>query len=430
VTKQPLTVLGAYDTLEEILDGTTRADILDELSRTGTAEDGLRRLRSAMSAHAFGTGSEVVGLERMVRKLDNRTRQDGFRVLHSWNHQTHEFMKDIVPVLMTDFYERAGPAEANDRLTLEILLDYYFLHILSLGAMRVWDEGDPDENIERISALVDLLQGPGGSGHHFIANAETLMIYALSQFHPDETAYDRFIDKVMGLSESHQVTFALVSVSVLSAHLRWGFWVMYERDVVRMRNDNVGDYPWLLIAIVTLMRHYAKLVEAGVGDEERESVVEGLLQGLGADPWAFTGKAPSSLSEYGPDYADLRDLLRRYGARLLDDFEAHRPSKEGYSPLALHFNFPHNTLVAILTIALLKGEPQALTMNDLFVPELSEVPGDETQESLARALMAFSGGSSERLGYHGAMLISYDHLTGLRSFTMTSNTIRKSLVSA
>jgi hypothetical protein len=87
-------------------------------------------------------------------------------------------------------------------------------------------------------------------------------------------------------------------------------------------------------------------------------------------------------------------------------------------------------LVAILTIALFEGKPQALPMNDLFVPELSEVPGDETQESLARALMAFSGGSSERLGYHGAMLIAYDHLTGLRSFTMTSNTIRKSLASA
>ena len=49
------------------------------------------------------------------------------------------------------------------------------------------------------------------------------------------------------------------------------------------------------------------------------------------------------------------------------------------------------------------------------------------QEALARALMTYSGGSPDRLGIHGAMLVAYDPYSGLRSFTMTVDTIRKSL---
>ncbi|MGB1780484.1 MAG: hypothetical protein ACPHQP_13070, partial [Longimicrobiales bacterium] len=95
-------------------------------------------------------------------------------------------------------------------------------------------------------------------------------------------------------------------------------------------------------------------------------------------------------------------------------------------PLALHFNFPHNTLVAIVTLALLEARPQPLTLNDLFVPEF-ETGTHETQEHLARTLMAFSRSSPDRLGYRGAMLVAYDPLSGLRSFTMARDTLRKGL---
>ena len=59
--------------------------------------------------------------------------------------------------------------------------------------------------------------------------------------------------------------------------------------------------------------------------------------------------------------------------------------------------------------------------------ELSDLPEDETQEGLARALMAFSRSSPDRLGYHGAMLVAYDHFSGLRSYSLTVDTIGKSL---
>ena len=47
--------------------------------------------------------------------------------------------------------------------------------------------------------------------------------------------------------------------------------------------------------------------------------------------------------------------------------------------------------------------------------------------TLARTLMAFSRGSPDRLGYRGAMLVAYDPLSAMRTFSMTVKTIEKSL---
>lgn len=413
--------------LDEILVGPTRAEILDGIRARGDFHDWLRRIRTAMGEHHFVADDRRLDLRQVVRRLDIRTRKDGFRVLHAWDHKSHEFTEDVVPVLMIDFFERAGPSSPDERFTLELLLDYYFLHLLALCAMRVWDADDPDATMTRLTGLLAALQGEHGSRHHFVADAETLLIYALSQFHPEEQAYDRIIERVSTLDAGHRLAFARVSAAVLSSHLRWGFWLMYGRDVVRMRNDNVGDYPWLLDAVLTLMRAWVRVVESGAPAQDRDDVLESLLQGLAADPWAFTGSVPAALAGYRPEYDELRDLLQQHGQELLTALEPHRPTKESYAPLALHFNFPHNALVAIVTLALLEGEPQPLELNALFTRELAEPPEGETQEGLARTLMAFSRGSPDRLGYRGAMLVAYDPLSAMRSFSMTTKALRKSL---
>ncbi|MDA0328174.1 MAG: hypothetical protein O2958_04105 [Gemmatimonadetes bacterium] len=420
-------ILDAFGELESVLAGGVRAEIVSEIMRTGGEEDWFRRLRSSMGAHGFRAGSATKTFDKWVKRLDAQTRQDGFRVLHAWDHNEHRFTEDIVPVLMLDFHQRARSEHSNAAVSLAILLDYYFLHLLALCAMRVWDDADADTNLDRLTELVGALQGAEGSGHHFVDDAETLLIYGLSQFHPEEQAYDRLIQRVTQLSERHQMTFARVSTAVLSAHLRWGLWLMYDRDVVRMRNDNVGDYPWLLNSVLTLLRGYARSVDGNVMSEERARVVGGLVQGLAADPWAFRGKAPGALAGYGSDYAEVLDLLQRYGTRFLEDAQEHRPSKEAYSPLALHFNFPHNTLVAIVTLALLEGRAQPLSLNELFVQNPTDEADEKGKERLARTLMAFSRSSPDRLGYQGAMLVAYDPLTALRSFSMTMDVLKKSL---
>ncbi len=43
-------------------------------------------------------------------------------------------------------------ADASSDVELAILLDYYFMHVLALLTMRIWDDGDPDENLERLNA--------------------------------------------------------------------------------------------------------------------------------------------------------------------------------------------------------------------------------------------------------------------------------------
>ena len=421
----PLT--GYLDILQDVLEGSTRSDLIDSVVARGDFGDQLKHLRSLMTSYAVATSAGGAELSKQVRKLDNRTRQDGFRVLHAWNHRTHAFTDDIVPVLMVDFFERAGGETPNPRVTLEILLDYYLLHLLALAAMRAWDEEPADAVLDRVTEQIAVLQGPHGSGHQFVEDAETLLIYALSQFHPDEHSYDRMIERVVTLGETHQLRFARVSAAVLGAHLRWGFWLMYGRDVVRMREDNVGDYPWLLYSVLTLLRGYEKLSDAGASKRARSDVVEGLLQGLAADPWMFTGSPPSAVEAYGDEYVEARGLLERFGTELLDDLDDHRPRKDRYAPLSLHFNFPHNTLVAIVTLALLEGKPQTLPLNALFSCYDETLPGDETQEGLSRTLMAFSRGSPDRLGYQGAMLVAYDPLSAMRSHSMTLKAIRQSL---
>lgn len=423
-------VVALCDALEGVLTGDGRARILDAVARKGGLDHALRRLRTHMSAHAFEGFDPETG--KLVRRLDQRTRQDGFRVLHAWNHHTHRFTDDIVPVLLLDFFERAKVQEPDARVALAILLDWYFLHLLSLCAMRAWDTPDAGATLDRITRMVAELQGEHGSGHRFVADAETLVIYALSQFHPDEHAYDRVIEKVATLSERHRVDFCRVSAAVLGAHLRWGLWLMYGRDVARMRQDNVGDYPWLLYSVRTLLRAWADRLDAG-GDaepgahEERGRVLESLLLGLAADPWAFTGRPPPALADHAAEHEEVRALLQTHGARLIDDLESLRPQRDRYAPLSLHFNFPHNAVVAVVTLALLESRPQALPLNALFEPHLDTGPGEETQEGLARALTAFSRGSPDRLGHRGAMLVAYDPLSAMRSYAMTIDAIGKNL---
>lgn len=408
--------------LERVLAPGVRTALVDSFmrgDRGGSAA--LGRLRHAMASHTLGAAGAKTALDQVVRRLDQATRQDGFHVLNNWNPTTHRFTDDIVPVLMLERYERAVASRPAERAPIALLLDYYLLHLLTLCAMRAWDDADPDSTLDRTHALLEALQGEHGSGHRFVGDAETLVIYALSQFHPDEHAYDRQIERMAELRPSRQVAFARPSAGVLGAHLRWGFWLMYGRDVLSMRRDNVGDYPWLLRSVGTLLKEWVRSREADEPAERRAGVVGALLQGLAADPWAFTGKVPDALSAYVGEHAEVRALLTAHSANLVAELEAHRPTKEAYAPLSLHFNFPHNALVAILSIALATGAPQRRPLNDLF-----ERDDEGGLVPLALALTEYSG-VADRLGAHRARLVAYDAFSGMRSFTLTADTLRKAV---
>jgi hypothetical protein len=408
--------------LEHVLAGGTRAAIVDRALEDGPVGRALRRLRRALASHRFETGNRTVELAEPVAELDRRTREEGFHVLQAWDFQEQRFTEDNIAVLMLDFALREE-LEA-DRTTLEILLDHYFLHLLALLAMRVWDTSDPDGALDRVGLLLERLQGGEGSGHRFVDRPESLLMLAVSYFHPEEAAYDRLIDRVRTLGEEHRSAFAFPSAAALGSHLRWGMAVMYGWDVKRMRDDNVGDYPWLLFSVATLLGAYEDRIREDAGGEARSELVHGLLHGLGADPWAFVGAPPPALQPYAQEHAACRELLRRHRDRLLEDFRAHRPRRDGFAPLAFHFNFPNNVLVASVTVALLRGRPLELPMDALFG---AAVPGadDEARLSMALELMEYAGSSPERLDAHGARLVAYAPEPALRAFNLTLGALKK-----
>lgn len=429
----PGTLDRACDLVERALEGDTRREILERAMGSGGFVRGLRRLRIAMRSHALETGAGALSLASVVLDLDRRTREDGFHVLQAWDYGAQRFSDENVGVLMLDHCVAARFLQREEPVALAILLDYYLLHVLALCALRAWDAPDPDEVFARVTALLGRLQGPGGSGQRFVDDAETLLMVAVSHFHPEETVYDRLIEQVRTLGRGHRARFALVSAAVLGSHLRWGSAVMYRRDLVRMRNDNVGDYPWLLFSLATLMREYAALdhrMGSGAGTRAplaRRTLVGSILSGLGPDPWAFLEKPPPALACHAAEHEDLRALLERHGPDLLADAEGHRPSEDEFSPLAFHFNFPNNALVALVIVAILQGAPQALPLNALLVRDdarAGEQPAD-LRGVLAKTLMYYSASSPDRLGQSGEMLIVYDPQIAARHFNQTVSALKK-----
>jgi len=459
-----ITVQHACDLVERALDGDVRRQILERAMGAGGFVRGLRRLRMGMRSHTFETPDGPLALDRVVEELDRRTRGDGFHVLQAWDYGAQRFSDENVGVLMLDHCVASGFLQREEPVALAILLDYYFLHLLGLCVLRAWDGPDPGRVLDRVTALIGRLQGPCGSGQRFVDDAETLLMLAISHFHPEETAYDRLIGQVRTLDERSRTRFALVSAAVLGSHLRWGSAVMYRRDLVRMRRDNVGDYPWLLFSLVTLMRAYVDMRESpevgmelpqvgpespqvgvkstedrahattGAGEDPGpphaltlRNVVASLLNGLSPDPWAFVEKPPVALAGHADRHAELRALLARHGGDLLAEWQAHRPAGDDFSPLAFHFNFPNNALVATVTVALLQGKPQPLSLNALLMGEYAQA-GDaplDLRGIIAKTLMYYSASSPDRLGQSGEMLIVYDPQIAIRHYNQTLAALKK-----
>ena len=425
--KDRVTCDEACEILETVLRGSVRAQILDETQKAATFEQALGRMRTGMRSHNFRTASGKLTLDQLARTLDRRTREVGFHVLHEWHHTGHRFTEENTPVLMLDFFARKRVVPPDPRTSLSILLDYYFLHLLALCAMRAWDGTDANTTLERVTRLVGDLQGPQGSGHQFVECAESLLIHAVSQFHPDDQAYLSLVLKVRHIDQSHQLHFARLSTAALAGHLRWGFAVMYKRDLGRMREDNVADYPWLMIALETLMRGYARMHDTGLTGPERDDVVEGILNGLTPDPWAFFDQPPASLSAYQTEYAEFRQLFEKYQDPLMEDFARHRPGKETFSPLDFHFSFPHNGMVALVMLALLDGAASDQPFDALLTREAEGETKGCSPRALAQRLMEYSRSIPEGLDANGAVLVVHEPRAGLRHYNMTLSTIRKQL---
>lgn len=405
------TVVGAA------LQGTVRQDLIAEFAAGRNLGTGLLRLRDAMRANTFKAGPHQVFLDRVVKTFDGRTRAEGFHILHDWDGVSQQVNADIIPVDVLNFLvEERGDDEASG-IEAAILLDYYFMHVLSLLTMRVWDSGDADENFDRLNALLRDLQGPHGSGQQFASDAETLMLIGTSHYELREWGYGQLLDKVRTLNEPHQLAIALGHASSMGCHLRFGFEAQCGRDTVALRDDNIADYPWLCFALAVVMREYA-------GTRDR-AAAEALLNGLTPDARAFVGAPPASLSASEADRSAFFDLYTAHKSELLEAFETSRPTDAAYSPLSLYFNFSHNVVKGAVVDALMWGQFWDVTLNDLLSGPPREGLDAGDKQLLATTLMGYARAKPDRIRGKLMPVIVYDPQAGRRAYTVAMEKLRQ-----
>ena len=411
--------------LERALTGGTRRDIVAGAAASTDFTQALRRLRGGMRAHAWKAGGQRIDLGDLVAKYDRRTRQDGFHVLHDWDGKADHVNDDIIPVDVLDYLIARRGTEPPDAPALAILLDYYFLHLLALCSLRVWDAGDPDANLARLDALIAALQGPDGSGQRFVDAADTLILIATSHFEVVERGYGALLARVRSLNRGHRLRIALAHAVSMGSHLRFGFEATYGRDTSVMRDDNVADYPWLCFALMTVMQEYARLHAEGADEDDKAPVVEAILNGLSADARAFVGQPPSSLSGSEADRGEFRTLFLQHRDALADAFQRYKPAPDAYSPLCFFFNFAHNVLKGTVVDALLRGRAWPLTFDDMLTTLSRDEGEPKLKIELAATLMGYARANPDTIRGRPMPVIVYDPATGRDAFAVTMRKIRE-----
>ena len=412
--------------VETALEGATRVEILASASASKDLAQALTRLRGGMRANVWKAGGRTIDLDEVVKKYDRKTRQDGFHVLHDWDGKADHVNADIIPVDVLDYLIAKRGAEPPDGVALAILLDYYFLHVLALLALRIWDEGEPDANLDRLDGLLAALQGPQGSGQRFVDDADTLILIATSHYEIVERGYDALLDRTKTLNRFHRLRIALAHTVSMGCHLRFGFEASYGRDTVVMRDDNVADYPWLCWALMTVMQEYARRKGEGAAvPADDASMVEGLVNGLSGDARAFVGEPPASLARSQGDRALFRALFLQHRDALLESFPRYKPTARTYSPLALFFNFSHNVLKGMVVDALLRGRAWPLTFNDVLTGQSRDDAEDALKRELADTLMGHARANPDTIRGRPMPVIVYDPSTGRDAFVAAIRKIRE-----
>jgi hypothetical protein len=415
----------ACSLIEHALSGGTRKQILANLSRSPDLGHNLLRLRDSMQSHVWRAEGRTIDLRKTVQDYDTRTRREGLHAMHDWDGIADHVNPDMIAIDVLNYIVENRGDGAHDPIVAAILLDYYFMYLLALLSLRLWDEGDADANLDRLGQLLELLQGEDGSGQRFANDAETLILIATSHFEINEHGYDLLLERTRTLNPTHQTAIALGHAPCLGSHLRFGFEATYGRDTVNMRNDNVADYPWLCFSLSTLMRQYARLRERGADATELEPVAEAMLNGLTPDARAFVGGAPSFLSPFEAELAEFRAGFKRYEGELLDAFEKFRPTMDSYSPLSFFFNFSHNVLKGTVVDALLASEPWRVTLNDLATVRDSATTMGQSKEALARTLMAYARANPHQIRGRLTPVIVYDAQAGRQAYAVTLRKLKE-----
>jgi hypothetical protein len=411
--------------LAHLLDGASRRELVAAAAQAPTLGEALLTLRGSMRSHVWTTAGREFDCARAIEKLDRKTRQIGFHVMHDWDGIADRVNDDTIPVDVLHYLIDRRGDEPVSAPTLATLLDYHFMHVLALLSVRVWDEGDPDANLDRVDQLLHLLQGRHGSGQPFAADAETLLLIATSHYEMYERGYAVLLDNVRTLNDRHQTNIALGHAASMGCHLRFGFEATYGRDTVNMRDDNVADYPWLLFALNTVMQQYVRLRETGEAAAPHDALVEAIINGLSGDARAFVGKPPQSLAGCEVERTAFREAFLAYRDDLLPAFEAYRPTEHSYSPLNFFFNFSHNVVKGTVIDALLEGRSWPITFNHLLTRRAEAEAPLPVREQLAHTLMDYARANPQQIRGRLMPVIVYDPGAGRQAYSVAMRKLRE-----
>lgn len=384
--------------IQAALRGDLRRDVVAAAARQPTFARAVDELRKRMFTHVWRGGGVTLDVRDAVAKLDQLTRRDGFHVLHDWDGKADAVRPNPIVVEVLDFVRERRGSEPPDQLALAILLDYYFMFLLALLAMRAWDRGDAGRNLDEVSGLLRDLQGPNGSGQRFADDAETLMLIATSHYEPDDGAYDRLLVKVRPLPRVNRVAIAIGHAHAMGGHLRFAYEITTARSLPGTRADNVADYPWLSFSLTVLLEELDRLSVADANAFDRDRIVEALVDGLVPDPAAFA-------SEVGAR-----------GPALVEAFARFRPLDRHYSPLSFYYAFSHNLIKGAVVDALLLGETWDVTLNDLFTGLAQDDARNNRKIRLAQTLERYARLHPDNIGGRLAPMVVYDPAAGRRSF--------------
>jgi hypothetical protein len=414
----------ACASLERLLAGNFRRHTVEAAARLSPSARGLQHLAAGMRSHRWRDAAETIDLSEAVDALDRATRHEGFHVLHDWDGKAARVTPNSIAVDVVEFTAAQAGTLAPQPAVLAVLLDYYFMYVLALVAMRAWDTEDPGASLDRVSGLLELLQGANGSGQRFADNAETLLLIATSHYEPNEHGYDLLLGRGRALPHRNRVAMALGHAQAMGSHLRFGYEVTYGKDLTAMREDNVADYPWLCFALAGLFDEYRRLRDAGDTGESRDRVIEGIANALSPDPDAFLGRPPASLNAHGVDLSRVHAGLEEFRTELAGSIALHRPLDRGYSPLALFFNFSQNVLKGTVADAVLRGAAWTLSLNDLFTGVPKTDPRAEAKLRLTRTLGAYARANPDTIRGRLSPVIVYDPIVGRQYFGQLMRSLR------
>jgi hypothetical protein len=401
--------------IEDALASGARARIIDHAARLQPFSRALAEVRQGLSTHRFRAPAVSLDWRDGVDSLDHATRRDGFHVLHEWDGKALRVVNTSIVVGVLDFLSTQRGGEATDRGSLAILLDYYFVYLLALAAMRAWDTPDTPATLERITALLATLHAPESSGQKFADDAEMLLLIATSHYEPEEHGYRLLLDRVRAMPRQHRAAVAIGHAHAMGAHLRYAYEITTAKSIPGTREDNVADYPWLRWSLMTLLEEFDRLAADPNGQSSRAQVAEALANGLVPDPAAFVGPEARTLAP-GADTDRIIELFERHRAAIVDACAAHRPLDRAYSPLSLFFNFSQNLLKGAVVDALLMGEPWNLSLNDMFTALPAGDAKHAGKERLARTVMGYAKMHPDIVSGRPVAAVVYDPVTARRSF--------------